>query len=176
MKQPWANLIASGQKTIETRTWATIYRGPLLIVSSKRPNIEPTGSAVAIADLVDCHLMKRTDESAACCAVYPNSVSWVLENVRRVRAVLLEGRTRSVRLPGKPSRPAFHVICRQKSRQKELGLLRVKSSVVRHRPFPVGCQAGQGSERIQGEDADDRVSWSHIVGQLGSAVKVYSGS
>ena len=36
VRQPWAGLIASGQKTIETRTWETRYRGPLLIASSKR--------------------------------------------------------------------------------------------------------------------------------------------
>ena len=47
VKQPWVNRIASGEKTIETRTWATRYRGELLIVSSKRPNIPPAGCAVA---------------------------------------------------------------------------------------------------------------------------------
>jgi len=34
VKQPWANKIASGEKTIEVRTWYTHYRGPLLIVLS----------------------------------------------------------------------------------------------------------------------------------------------
>ncbi len=29
--QPWASLIAIGAKTIETRSWSTAYRGPLLI-------------------------------------------------------------------------------------------------------------------------------------------------
>lgn len=32
--QPWASLIATGAKTIETRGWRTDYRGPLLICSS----------------------------------------------------------------------------------------------------------------------------------------------
>jgi len=36
LKQPWANLVASGKKTIETRTWKTPYSGPILIVSSKK--------------------------------------------------------------------------------------------------------------------------------------------
>lgn len=31
IRQPFAALIASGQKTLETRTWQTDYRGPLLI-------------------------------------------------------------------------------------------------------------------------------------------------
>lgn len=33
--QPWATLIAIGAKTIETRSWATKYRGPLAIHASK---------------------------------------------------------------------------------------------------------------------------------------------
>jgi hypothetical protein len=38
VKQPWADLIASGQKTIETRNWYTPYRGNILICSSKEPD------------------------------------------------------------------------------------------------------------------------------------------
>lgn len=34
--QPWASLIALGPKTIETRSWATDYRGPLAIHAAKR--------------------------------------------------------------------------------------------------------------------------------------------
>lgn len=33
--QPWATLVAIGAKRIETRTWATGYRGPLAIHASK---------------------------------------------------------------------------------------------------------------------------------------------
>ncbi|GAB6172011.1 hypothetical protein JCM15765_14890 [Paradesulfitobacterium aromaticivorans] len=34
--QPWASLIATGAKKIETRSWATRYRGPLAIHASKK--------------------------------------------------------------------------------------------------------------------------------------------
>ena len=34
--QPWATLIATGQKQIETRSWGTRYRGPLYIHAAKR--------------------------------------------------------------------------------------------------------------------------------------------
>lgn len=34
--QPWASLIMLGKKTIETRSWATSYRGPLAIHAAKR--------------------------------------------------------------------------------------------------------------------------------------------
>lgn len=35
IRQPWASLIAAGVKTIETRSWTTGYRGPLLIHAGK---------------------------------------------------------------------------------------------------------------------------------------------
>ena len=92
VKQPWANLIAAGEKTIETRAWATDYRGPILIVSSRLPNIEPAGFALAIADLVDCRPMTRQDELAARCSVYPNAYSWVLRNIRKIQPFPVRGR------------------------------------------------------------------------------------
>jgi len=91
VKQPWANLIASGQKTIETRTWETDYRGDLVIVSSKTPPIEPAGSAVAIVKLVDCRRMQKSDEAAACCDFYPGAFAWVLAGIRRIRPVPVRG-------------------------------------------------------------------------------------
>ena len=36
VKEPWASLIRSGKKTIETRTWNTNYRGKLLICTSQK--------------------------------------------------------------------------------------------------------------------------------------------
>ena len=77
-------MIASGEKTIETRTWATDYRGELLIVSSKTPKIEPAGYALAVARLVDCRPMTERDQIAACCSIYPGAYAWVLEEVRRL--------------------------------------------------------------------------------------------
>ncbi len=91
VKQPWANMIASGEKTIETRTWMTSYRGPLLIVSSRTPRIEPAGCAVAVAILTDCRPMTRKDEREACCRVYKDAKAWVLEEVRRIRPVPVKG-------------------------------------------------------------------------------------
>lgn len=36
LTQPWATLVASGHKTVETRSWRTSYRGPLVIHAAKR--------------------------------------------------------------------------------------------------------------------------------------------
>jgi hypothetical protein len=38
--QPWASLIATGAKKIETRSWKTNYRGPLAIHAAKTWNSE----------------------------------------------------------------------------------------------------------------------------------------
>lgn len=92
IKQPWANLLASGKKTIETRLWPTEYRGPLLIVSSKAPKIHPAGYALAIAELVDCRLMTKSDESAACCAHYPGAYSWVMDHIRKIAIFAVRGK------------------------------------------------------------------------------------
>jgi len=92
IKQPWANLIATGQKTIETRLWPTDYRGPLLIVSSKKPDIHPAGYALAIAELVDCRPMTAADETGACCGRYPGAYSWVLRDVRKIPIFPVRGK------------------------------------------------------------------------------------
>ncbi len=92
IRQPWANLIVSGEKTIETRVWATPYRGPLLLLSSKKPDISPAGCAVAIAELVECRPMRVEDEVAARCAIYPNAVAWVFKNVRPLDPFPMKGR------------------------------------------------------------------------------------
>ena len=77
--QPFAQLVAIGAKKIETRSWATKYRGPIAIHAAKNRGYEknrfgklsalrsainefcitplgkiPYGSVIAIADLVDC--------------------------------------------------------------------------------------------------------------------------
>lgn len=83
LKQPFANLVASGQKTIETRTWKTLYQGDLWILSSLKPAIIPAGCAVALVELVGCRPMREEDEPAACCSLYYGAWAWDLRNIRR---------------------------------------------------------------------------------------------
>lgn len=74
--QPWASLIALGEKKIETRSWRTKYRGPVLIHAGKSVDHDicktnpfsaalvdhgiifqqdmPTGVILARAEIVDC--------------------------------------------------------------------------------------------------------------------------
>jgi ASCH domain len=91
VKQPWANLIVNGSKTIETRKWYTPYRGDLLIVTSKNPPIHPAGCAVAIVRLVDCRPMAQQDERFALCDLYVGAYSWLLTDVRPIDPVPVTG-------------------------------------------------------------------------------------
>lgn len=84
VKQPWASLIASGRKTIETRRWKTSYRGPLVIVSARTPDIVPAGQALAVANLINCRPMSVLDEPAAACQKYDGAFAWIFDSVRRI--------------------------------------------------------------------------------------------
>ena len=95
LKQPWAELVASGRKTVETRRWTTKYRGPLLIVASKNvdsrglarfPKLESwqRGVAVATVALIDIRRMRIDDEEAACCGWYNGAFAWVLSGAERI--------------------------------------------------------------------------------------------
>lgn len=94
VRQPWASMIANGQKTIETRTWLTQYRGSLLIVASRRPRIEglPAGQGLCICELLECRRMTKMDERAACCEIYAGACSWVLKSVCRIKPFEVQGK------------------------------------------------------------------------------------
>lgn len=99
--QPYAHLIAIGQKRVENRTWPTRYRGPLLIHAGKSRewlDVQPCsdmdfGSVVAVADLVDCIDFNHLFKTAMWDKKYPwlrehehtnGPWCWILDNVRRL--------------------------------------------------------------------------------------------
>lgn len=103
IKQPWASFIATGKKTIETRTWFTTYRGPLLIVSSKQIDKNYPGhnflslglrfgQALAIVDLIDCRFMREKDAGAAMAPYHADLYSWEFANVRQIKPFSVKGR------------------------------------------------------------------------------------
>lgn len=70
VKQPWATLIANGNKRVEFRSWKTNYRGSLLIHAGKRRDekgikrlqkylstVLPKGEIIAQVTLKDCILI-----------------------------------------------------------------------------------------------------------------------
>ena len=99
VRQPWAWLIVQGSKDIENRTWATSYRGPLLIhagLQVDQPVIDAlmhdhckkfphthdwprfrTGGIVGMADLVNCVTSHDSEW-------FDGPYGWVLANPRPV--------------------------------------------------------------------------------------------
>jgi activating signal cointegrator 1 len=49
LTQPWATLVAIGEKEIETRSWATSYRGPLAIHAAS--GLGPVGGQAGLVEL-----------------------------------------------------------------------------------------------------------------------------
>lgn len=82
LRQPYANWVADGSKTLETRTWHTHYRGDLLICASQSGKGEPKGMAVCLVQLVDVRPMQKKDEQAARVEWSPRLYVWKLTNRR----------------------------------------------------------------------------------------------
>ena len=110
VRQPFAFLIASGDKTIELRSRPTQHRGPLLICASKtdrdcwvqyegRDYLLPVGVMMCIVDVVDCRPATEADGDAAFSDVDPGIYAWVLENPRHVMLKPVNGRLNMFEAP-----------------------------------------------------------------------------
>ena len=105
LKQPYANWVVGGHKTIETRKWKINFRGRILIVSSLNKGLlwkdaynlqdwvlkrlppqtgewYPLGCALATVRIVNCRPMTKADEKAAMCDLYEGAYAWDLADLR----------------------------------------------------------------------------------------------
>lgn len=108
LHQPWATLIAVGAKQFETRSWATSFRGPVVIHAGKTlvtqgfdrmfmdmlamagcSNLQalPLGVAVCVADLTACYRTEQvrphlTAMEAAFGFYEVGRAAWKLEHIR----------------------------------------------------------------------------------------------
>ena len=113
VRQPWADLISAGVKTIEARSWRTHHRGDILIIASAVPACQredadgtlvdlPTGTHICIATLFDCRPLTHDDIGAACfdeADWQPGLWAWCLGGVRAVEPVPQRGRLGLYRVP-----------------------------------------------------------------------------
>lgn len=104
IKQPWAWAIVSGHKDVENRSWATSYRGPILIHAGKArddvreereyddwlemfglampPDSELVyGAIIGIAELVDCVVLTESHPSQW---ASDEGYGWELRNARKL--------------------------------------------------------------------------------------------
>jgi ASCH domain-containing protein len=109
VRQPWAELILQGRKTIELRTWDTDYRGPLWLHTGKAadPDLDrsfglsdpPRGAFVGRATLVDISPVdaqrweRWRDQHLDLGEYQPGLFAWNLSSVERL--------SRPVPAPGK---------------------------------------------------------------------------
>lgn len=97
IKQPWALAVVAGLKNIEVRSWATEYRGELLICASASPKNEfwndedhippmvrllPAGCVLGSVNLVDIRPMVKADEyeGGAYCEYIKGAYAWIFEH------------------------------------------------------------------------------------------------
>lgn len=114
--QPWAELIASGAKRVENRTWSTKYRGELAIHAGKSRAFLGDeddgdyvfGAVIAVARLVEVvrldEIAQKIDPAKGLAEqddkyawVFGHKYAegpwcWVLEDVRRVEPVYCTGK------------------------------------------------------------------------------------
>lgn len=107
VRQPWAELIIQGAKTIEVRTVTTKIRGTIYVYSSKIPSDMDQaiaaadqhalgldsltyGQLVGTVDIVDCRPLKASDLTAACLnnTLPGRQYAWCLANPVRLATPL----------------------------------------------------------------------------------------
>lgn len=101
-RQPWANLIVEGRKTLDLRTWSTRHRGPLAVYASLDiekeacahhdvdVNTLTSGALIGVVDLVDVIPLNETTYNARAAdhlngrPWHDGMCGWVLENPRLI--------------------------------------------------------------------------------------------
>lgn len=108
LKQPWAELVVSGKKTLEVRKWNTKFRGEFLVHASKNTNKEsekefgfkdlPTGCIVGKATLVDVKKYQSEQEFEKDAGKHfakgwwnPKAHGFILANAQRVNPKKIKG-------------------------------------------------------------------------------------
>jgi hypothetical protein len=101
LKQPWAEFVADGKKTIELRKWNTKLRGEFLIHASKIPDMDamrrfgfpenslPLGVILGKANLVDVKKYKNEEEFAKDASLHLATSEWgeygfILDNISKL--------------------------------------------------------------------------------------------
>ena len=92
----YAMAIATGEKTIEVRTWKTDYRGPLVICSTaKKLYGTVPGCALATVNLVDVVPLKPEHLEDAMMEVleFRNGLyAWILDDNRIIKPIPVKGK------------------------------------------------------------------------------------
>lgn len=106
LKQPFAELVVSGRKTIELRNWNTFFRGDFLIHASQKPDAQamkkfgfsqlPCGFLVGKATLVTVKEYANKIEHQSDQARHLANSDWgnygfILEKIQRIKPIPVKG-------------------------------------------------------------------------------------
>ncbi len=106
LQQPWAELIVSGKKTIETRTWNTKFRGEFYVhasktvnkIACKKLNVKNfvTGAIIGKANLVDVKNYKNSkefqkDNNKHLALAKYKPYGYLLKNIKRIKPIEYKG-------------------------------------------------------------------------------------
>jgi len=107
LKQPFAELVVSGKKTIELRNWNTKFRGKFLVHASMNSDKNsmkkfgfselPLGYIVGSAELVDVKKYSSESENKKDSNKHLADNSWgnygfILKNAKRIKPILAKGK------------------------------------------------------------------------------------
>ena len=114
VKQPWSHLIARGIKRVENRSWATNYRGPLLIHAAKsrdelteddidfidglglglKWNVAKLtyGAIVAVVNVVECYSVDDLPDDLANDPFVRGPFVWLLADAKPVKPIPAKGK------------------------------------------------------------------------------------
>jgi predicted transcriptional regulator len=107
LKQPFAELILQGKKTIELRRWNTKFRGEFFIHASKMPDKEamerfgfkdlPLGCIIGKATLVDVKKYNteeqhKKDKNLHLASTFWGNYGFVLESVKKMKEIPCNGK------------------------------------------------------------------------------------
>ena len=103
VRQPWAEVICTGEKTVEVRSRPTKHRGPLAIHSSAKPDAGleqhceglPLGEVVCVVNVIGCRPLTLADLPAAYMEpewFEEGRWAWLLADVRRVQPFAVKGK------------------------------------------------------------------------------------
>ena len=107
LKQPFAELVVSGKKTIELRKWNTRFRGEFFVHASKSSDKKamekfgfselPTGCIVGKVTLVDVKRYESSEEFWSDKDKHLASMEWgiygfLLENAQRIKEIPCNGK------------------------------------------------------------------------------------
>ena len=92
----YAYAIATGEKTIEVRSWRTDYRGEIVICSTQKKLFGTVpGCALAVVDLIDVVPLTRAhmqDAMLSPADYQPGLYAWILDNNRIIKPIPVKGK------------------------------------------------------------------------------------